>query len=52
MKQELIAADGHLDELWLAANKQQMSSNRGLEYAARSDMVYKTLSTIERLIGI
>ena len=51
MKQEVLATDAHLDELWLAVHK-DTPRNKAAHNAARTDVIYKTLSTIEKIIGM
>ena len=46
----MLATDAHLDELWVALHQGKPRS-RAADNAARTDVIYKTLATIERVIG-
>ena len=50
MSQELSAADQFLDELWMTVNRDRNKSKAAMNID-QTEIIYKTLSTIERLIG-
>ena len=50
LSQELSAADQFLDELWMTVNRDRNKSKAAMNID-QTEMIYKTLSTIERLIG-
>ena len=50
LSQELSAADQFLDELWMTVNRDRNKSKAAMNID-QTEIIYKTLSTIERLIG-
>lgn len=50
LSQELSAADQFLDELWMEVNRDRDKSRAAMNID-QTEIIYKTLSTIERLIG-
>mgnify|MGYP001791443464 CR=1 FL=1 len=50
LSQELSAADQFLDELWMTVNRDRNKSKAAMSID-QTEIIYKTLSTIERLIG-